>query len=139
MSKAVPNHDHCFRLRELTLFYLQLQEVQLNRKSDTRNLCERILQLSSSKNNPTIPLNKYVKTPKYFQKEPGFTICHYAGEVTYRGEELTTKNKDNIPQELIGMLRSSENSFISELFDDFQAEDTMGRRRKTVLSKFKVR
>ena len=79
-----------------------------------------------------------MKTPKYFQKEPGFTICHYAGEVTYRGEELTTKNKDNIPQELIGMLRSSENSFISELFDDFQAEDTMGRRRKTVLSKFKV-
>ena len=101
-------------------------------------MCERILQLSTSKDNPAISKNKYVKTPKYFQKDPGFTVCHYAGEVTYRGAELTTKNKDNIPQELIGMLQGSSNSFISGLFNDFQAEDTMGRRRKTVLSKFKV-
>ena len=79
-----------------------------------------------------------MKTPKYFLKDPGFTIGHYAGEVIYRGEELTTKNKDNIPQELIGMLQGSRNTFVSGLFEDFQVEDTMGWRRKTVLGKFKV-
>ena len=48
------------------------------------------------------------------------------------------KNKDNIPAELLALLQGSSNQFVSGLFDDFQVEDTKGRKRKTVLSKFKV-
>ena len=119
-----------------------LQEVQLNRKSDTRSLCERILAVSTttkhscthSKTNKTT----YIKTPRLFHKTAGFTVSHYAGEVTYHGEELVMKNKDNIPAELLAILQGSSNQFVSGLFEDFQVEDTKGRKRKTVLSKFKV-
>ena len=116
------------------------QEVQLSRKSDTRSLCERILALSTNKHSciQSKSNKTYVKTPKYFHKNPGFTICHYAGDVTYKGEELTPKNKDNVPHELIAMLQGSSNLFVSGLFEDLQVEDTKGRKRKTVLSKFKV-
>ena len=118
-----------------------LQEVQLSRKSDTRSLCERILSLSTTKHSCThTKTNKktYIKTPKFFHKSAGFTLCHYAGEVTYNGDELVMKNKDNIPQELMAMLQGSSNLFVSGLFEDFQVEDAKGRKRKTVLSKFKV-
>jgi len=39
----------------------------------------------------------YIKVPRNYRKHPGFTVCHYAGEVTYGTSELSAKNRDNIP------------------------------------------
>ncbi|XP_053376032.1 unconventional myosin-XIX-like isoform X2 [Mercenaria mercenaria] len=114
-----------------SVFGLLNEDVQLNRKTDTTHLCERILQLSQSS-------SSYVKRPKHFMKNPGFIVTHFAGDVTYTGDGLSTKNRDNIPQELVCMLRDSKNKFISELFDKFVTEEQHGRKRKTVLGKFKA-
>ncbi|KAL4223752.1 Unconventional myosin-XIX [Mactra antiquata] len=114
-----------------SVFGLLNEDVQLNRETNTENLCDRILELSRS--NPG-----YIKRPKNFMKSPGFTIFHYAGHVTYDGADLSTKNRDNIPQELVLMLQKSTNSFVSELFTGFMVEESTGRKRKTVLGKFKA-
>ncbi|XP_060581862.1 unconventional myosin-XIX-like isoform X2 [Ruditapes philippinarum] len=117
-----------------SVFGLLNEDVQLNRKTDTVHLCDRILQLSQTS-------SSYIKRPKNYMKIAGFTVSHYAGDVTYTGDGLSTKNRDNIPQELISMLRGSKNKFVSDLFNDFVTEEQQpGRtsKRKTVLGKFKT-
>ena len=43
-----------------------------------------------------------------------------------------------MPPELIDLLQHSRNEFISSLFSDFELEQAVGKKKKTVLSKFKV-
>ncbi|KAK4388062.1 Myosin-7 [Sesamum angolense] len=46
----------------------------------------------------------------------GFTICHYAGDVTYQTELFLDKNKDYVVPEHQALLSSSNSSFVSSLF-----------------------
>lgn len=127
-------HDNqaCLDLLEgqSSVFGLLNEDVQLNRKTNPEQLCERILQLSKT--------STCVKKPRTFLKPTGFTIHHYAGDVTYMGQELSNKNRDNIPQEIVSLLQSSSITFVSDLFENYTIEDTSGRKKKTVLGKFKA-
>ncbi|WAR03523.1 MYO19-like protein [Mya arenaria] len=114
----------------VSIFLRDLQDVQLNRQTDTRLLSERLLSLSKS--------TVCVKKPRSHLRDPAFTVEHYAGDVTYTVEQLSAKNRDNIPQELVSLLASSTNEFVSGLFTDFTVDEGSGRRKKTVLGKFKA-
>ncbi|XP_052801380.1 unconventional myosin-XIX-like [Mya arenaria] len=113
-----------------SVFSVLNEDVQLNRQTDTRLLSERLLSLSKS--------TVCVKKPRSHLRDPAFTVEHYAGDVTYTVEQLSAKNRDNIPQELVSLLASSTNEFVSGLFTDFTVDEGSGRRKKTVLGKFKA-
>lgn len=103
----------------------------MNRKCSNHILGERLVDLSKK-------CKTHLKKPKIFASRPSFTVVHYAGDVCYSVDRLVTKNRDNVPVELLGLLKSSTNPFIVELFSDYQTEDAPGKKKKTVLSKFKV-
>jgi len=51
-----------------------------------------------------------------------FSINHYAGPVTYSPEGFWSKNRDEIPPEVVKLFRGSLNSFISSLFAEDDGE-----------------
>ncbi|KAK3587120.1 hypothetical protein CHS0354_006760 [Potamilus streckersoni] len=127
------DNQPCLDLLEgqASVFGLLNEEVYLNRKSDSERLGERILSLATT--------HKCLTKCRQNISEQSFTVRHYAGDVTYSVDGLVTKNKDNIPVELVAMLQNSTNPFVSGLFKDYQTEDNSGmtKKKKTVLAKFK--
>ncbi|KAJ6570149.1 P-loop containing nucleoside triphosphate hydrolase protein [Mycena vulgaris] len=62
------------------------------------------------------PANKAVyKMPKF--ANAGFTIAHYALDVTYQVEGFLEKNRDTVPEEHLNLLTSSSNTFLREVLD----------------------
>ncbi|CAF0769124.1 unnamed protein product [Brachionus calyciflorus] len=47
-----------------------------------------------------------------------FTINHYAGKVTYTGENFLEKNRDSLPLRVSELLKNSSNDIISEIFSN---------------------
>ncbi|XP_072556998.1 unconventional myosin-XVI-like isoform X2 [Paramormyrops kingsleyae] len=47
---------------------------------------------------------------------PTFTVTHYAGTTTYDLTGLLERNKDNFPQSLLLVMKSSENILINQMF-----------------------
>ncbi|XP_050410532.2 unconventional myosin-XIX [Patella vulgata] len=113
-----------------SIFGVLNEEVYLSRKSNKRILGERLLEIGNG-------TSSAIKKPRKFSGEPSFIVNHYAGEVRYTVDQLVTKNKDNIPVELINLLKSSNNSFIQALFSTYQTTESPGKKKKTVLAKFK--
>ncbi|CAM6054233.1 unnamed protein product [Sphagnum tenellum] len=58
--------------------------------------------------------NKRFSKPKLARTD--FTICHYAGDVTYQTELFLDKNKDYVVAEHQALLGSSKCSFVASLF-----------------------
>ncbi|XP_040446386.1 unconventional myosin-Vb-like [Falco naumanni] len=57
----------------------------------------------------------------YFQKPKrsmdAFVVCHFAGKVEYQCDGFVEKNRDTVPEELVGLLRASKKSaLLTELF-----------------------
>ncbi|XP_010723121.2 unconventional myosin-Vb-like [Meleagris gallopavo] len=57
----------------------------------------------------------------HFQKPKrptdAFIVCHFAGKVEYQCDGFVEKNRDTIPEELVGLLRASKKSaLLTELF-----------------------
>nr|CAI5851827.1 unnamed protein product [Callosobruchus analis] len=48
--------------------------------------------------------------------ESSFTVAHYTGKVTYSCSEMSSKNRDFLPPEVIETMRCSENPIVSMLF-----------------------
>ncbi|KAG0364687.1 Myosin type-2 heavy chain 1 [Gamsiella multidivaricata] len=44
-----------------------------------------------------------------------FTISHYAHDVTYECEGFLEKNRDTLPEELLNLLKNSDNEFLQEV------------------------
>ncbi|KAF9329450.1 Myosin type-2 heavy chain 1, partial [Podila minutissima] len=44
-----------------------------------------------------------------------FTISHYAHDVTYECEGFLEKNRDTLPDELLNLIKNSENEFLEEI------------------------
>ncbi|XP_053646325.2 unconventional myosin-XIX isoform X2 [Cherax quadricarinatus] len=82
-----------------------------------------------------------VCAPSSPKHTPGFVICHYAGPVKYDAEGLLHKNKDEVPQEVWGLLAGSSQDFIGKLTVGTHGVDIEAGRRTTrkitTLSKFK--
>ncbi|NXW59659.1 MYO5B protein, partial [Eurystomus gularis] len=56
----------------------------------------------------------------HFQKPKGptdaFIVCHFAGKVEYQCDGFVEKNRDAVPEELVGLLRASKSALLTELF-----------------------
>ncbi|KAL0710643.1 hypothetical protein Bca4012_017621 [Brassica carinata] len=66
-----------------------------------------------------------------------FTICHYAGDVTYQTELFLDKNKDYVVREHQALMNSSECSFVSSLFPKLRLESSNSSKFSSIGSQFK--
>ncbi|XP_020870370.1 myosin-7 isoform X1 [Arabidopsis lyrata subsp. lyrata] len=73
--------------------------------------------------------------PKLAQTD--FTICHYAGDVTYQTELFLDKNKDYVVGEHQALLSSSDCSFVSSLFPPLPEESSKTSKFSSIGSQFK--
>ncbi|KAI8554940.1 hypothetical protein RHMOL_Rhmol05G0134900 [Rhododendron molle] len=66
-----------------------------------------------------------------------FTICHYAGDVTYQTEFFLDKNKDYVVAEHQALLSASTCSFVSGLFPPLPEESSKSSKFSSIGSRFK--
>ncbi|XP_024016781.1 myosin-10 [Eutrema salsugineum] len=66
-----------------------------------------------------------------------FTICHYAGDVTYQTEQFLDKNKDYVVGEHQSLMNSSDCSFVSSLFPKLREESSKTSKFSSIGSQFK--
>jgi myosin-5 len=59
------------------------------------------------------------KHKKWFTKprfsNSAFTISHYAHDVTYDCDGFLEKNRDTLPDELLNLIKNSDNEFLEEI------------------------
>ncbi|CAA0818666.1 Myosin-8 [Striga hermonthica] len=66
-----------------------------------------------------------------------FTICHYAGDVTYQTELFLDKNKDYVVAEHQALLSASNCAFVSGLFPPLPEESSKTSKFSSIGSQFK--
>ncbi|XP_024985246.1 myosin-6-like [Cynara cardunculus var. scolymus] len=66
-----------------------------------------------------------------------FTICHYAGDVTYQSEFFLDKNKDYVVAEHQALLNASKCSFVAHLFPPMPEESSKSSKFSSIGSMFK--
>ncbi|KAI4329848.1 hypothetical protein MLD38_028188 [Melastoma candidum] len=79
--------------------------------------------------------HKRFSKPKLARSD--FTICHYAGDVTYQTEHFLDKNKDYVIAEHQALLSASECSFISGLFPPSAEDSTKQSKFSSIGSRCK--
>ncbi|KAG6418712.1 hypothetical protein SASPL_120916 [Salvia splendens] len=79
--------------------------------------------------------HKRFSKPKLARSD--FTICHYAGDVTYQTELFLDKNKDYVIGEHQALLNASECSFVSGLFPVSDEESSKQSKFSSIGSRFK--
>nr|KAJ0203963.1 hypothetical protein LSAT_V11C500294670 [Lactuca sativa] len=66
-----------------------------------------------------------------------FTICHYAGDVTYQTELFLDKNKDYVIAEHQALLSASSCSFVASLFPTSSDESSKSSKFSSIGTRFK--
>ncbi|PVD32922.1 hypothetical protein C0Q70_08369 [Pomacea canaliculata] len=130
---SVNDNQSCVDLLDgrLSIFSILNEEVYMNRKINDATLNDRILKLC-------MPFTFHLRPARLPASGVScFVVQHYAGEVVYSAHNLITKNKDDIPEDLVRLLSVSENPFVQELFANLVNTDSPGKKKKTVLIKFK--
>ncbi|XP_020276346.1 myosin-6-like isoform X2 [Asparagus officinalis] len=79
--------------------------------------------------------NKRFSKPKLARSD--FTICHYAGDVTYQTELFLDKNKDYVVAEHQSVLNASKCSFVSNLFPPPSNDSSKSSKFSSIGSRFK--
>ncbi|CAI8614438.1 unnamed protein product [Vicia faba] len=80
--------------------------------------------------------HKRFSKPKLSRSD--FTICHYAGDVTYQTEFFLDKNKDYVVAEHQALLNASKCSFVSGLFPPSPVETSKQSKFSSIGSGFKL-
>ncbi|MBA0802680.1 hypothetical protein Gohar_012957, partial [Gossypium harknessii] len=83
----------------------------------------------------TFKNHKRFSKPKLSRSD--FTICHYAGDVTYQTELFLDKNKDYVVAEHQALLNASKCSFVSGLFPPLAEESSKSSKFSSIGSRFK--
>uniref|UniRef100_A0A5B6YSU4 Putative Myosin 2 isoform 2 n=1 Tax=Davidia involucrata TaxID=16924 RepID=A0A5B6YSU4_DAVIN len=83
----------------------------------------------------TFKNHKRFSKPKLSRTD--FTICHYAGDVTYQTELFLDKNKDYVIAEHQALLCASKCSFVSCLFPPSSEESSKSSKFSSIGSRFK--
>ncbi|XP_042387105.1 myosin-17-like isoform X1 [Zingiber officinale] len=84
----------------------------------------------------TFKTNKRFVKPKLSRTD--FTICHYAGEVTYQANHFLDKNKDYVVAEHQDLLNASTCPFVSGLFPPLPEETSKSSKFSSIGSRFKL-
>ncbi|KAL6982543.1 Myosin-6 [Sarracenia purpurea var. burkii] len=84
----------------------------------------------------TFKNHKRFSKPKLSRSD--FTICHYAGDVTYQTELFLDKNKDYVIAEHQALLSDSKCSFVSGLFPTSSEESLKQSKFSSIGARFKV-
>lgn len=79
--------------------------------------------------------NKRFSKPKLARSD--FTICHYAGDVTYQTELFVDKNKDYVIGEHQALLNASQCFFVSGLFPALDEESSKQNKFVSIATSFK--
>ncbi|XVF32292.1 hypothetical protein REPUB_Repub17cG0069500 [Reevesia pubescens] len=83
----------------------------------------------------TFKNHKRFSKPKLSRSD--FTICHYAGDVTYQTQLFLDKNKDYVVAEHQALLSASKCSFVSGLFPPLAEESSKSSKFSSIGSRFK--
>ncbi|XP_062079405.1 myosin-6-like isoform X2 [Humulus lupulus] len=83
----------------------------------------------------TFKNHKRFTKPKLSRSD--FTICHYAGDVTYQTELFLDKNKDYVVAEHQALLSASKCSFVSGLFPLLAEDSSKSSKFSSIGSRFK--
>ncbi|KAJ1375698.1 P-loop containing nucleoside triphosphate hydrolase, partial [Sesbania bispinosa] len=83
----------------------------------------------------TFKNHKRFSKPKLSRSD--FTICHYAGDVTYQTELFLDKNKDYVVAEHQALLHASKCPFVSALFPPSPEESSKQSKFSSIGSRFK--
>ncbi|KAK4750895.1 hypothetical protein SAY87_004377 [Trapa incisa] len=83
----------------------------------------------------TFKNHKRFSKPKLARSD--FTICHYAGDVTYQTELFLDKNKDYVVAEHQTLLCASKCSFVAGLFPILAEDSTKKSKFSSIGSRFK--
>ncbi|KAK7284191.1 hypothetical protein RJT34_18932 [Clitoria ternatea] len=83
----------------------------------------------------TFKNHKRFSKPKLARSD--FTVCHYAGDVTYQTELFLDKNKDYVVAEHQALLYASKCPFVSGLFPPSPEESSKQSKFSSIGSRFK--
>ncbi|KAF9309713.1 Myosin type-2 heavy chain 1 [Podila horticola] len=103
------DNQPCIEMIEGKLGVLSLldEESRLPSGSD-QGWCNKLFtQLGTEKH------KQWFTKPRF--SNSAFTISHYAHDVTYECEGFLEKNKDTLPDELLNLIKNSENEFLEEV------------------------
>ncbi|KAM0932706.1 putative myosin ATPase [Dioscorea sansibarensis] len=84
----------------------------------------------------TFKINKRFAKPKLSRTD--FTVCHYAGDVTYQADQFLDKNKDYVVAEHQDLLNASKCPFVSGLFPPLPEETSKSSKFSSIGSRFKL-
>uniref|UniRef100_A0A7N0UBG2 Myosin-6-like n=1 Tax=Kalanchoe fedtschenkoi TaxID=63787 RepID=A0A7N0UBG2_KALFE len=79
--------------------------------------------------------HKRLSKPKLSRTD--FTICHYAGDVTYQTDQFLDKNKDYVIAEHQSLLSASNCSFVSDLFPPLAEDSSKSSKFSSIGTRFK--
>ncbi|CAN1242726.1 XI-2 [Linum perenne] len=79
--------------------------------------------------------HKRFSKPKLARSD--FTVCHYAGEVTYQTEFFLDKNKDYVVAEHQALLSASKCSFVASLFPPLPEDSSKSSKFSSIGARFK--
>nr|GEY11977.1 IQ motif, EF-hand binding site [Tanacetum cinerariifolium] len=103
-----------------------LDEACMFPRSNHETFAEKLYQ--------TFKDHKRFNKPKLAKTD--FTVCHYAGDVTYQSEFFLDKNKDYVVAEHQALLNASKCSFVANLFPPV-SEESKSSKFSSIGSKFK--
>ncbi|CAH2223525.1 unconventional myosin-XVI [Pelobates cultripes] len=95
-----------------------LSEESQSIHSMEHSLSKRLQSLLETSNTNTVYIAAKDGNGNVTSKEQGpvFTVMHYAGRVTYDISGAIEKNKDLLPQNLLFVMKTSENLVVSQIF-----------------------
>ncbi|KAG0233319.1 Myosin type-2 heavy chain 1 [Actinomortierella wolfii] len=127
------DNQPCIEMIEGRLGVLALldEESRLPSGSD-QSWCNKLFQQLGTEKH-----KKWFTKPRF--SNSAFTISHYAHDVTYECEGFIEKNRDTLPDELLNLIKNSDNEFLEEVLmtsATLGAGDSMtGDKRKSVINR----
>ncbi|CAK7327357.1 unnamed protein product [Dovyalis caffra] len=122
-------NQHVFKVEQevYTKEEIDWSYIEFVDNQDVLDLIEKLYQ--------TFKDHKRFNKPKLARSD--FTICHYAGDVTYQTELFLDKNKDYVVAEHQALLSESKCSFVSGLFPPLPEESVKSSKFSSIGSRCK--
>ncbi|KAG1310438.1 hypothetical protein G6F64_004558 [Rhizopus arrhizus] len=112
------DNQKCIEVIEAKLGILSLLDEESRMPSGTdQGFCNKLF---SNFSDPKY--KNYFKKPRF--SNSAFTVVHYAHDVEYDSEGFIDKNKDTVPDELLNLLQTANNSFLVEMLQTATAAAT---------------